>query len=323
MATHRPCDRSRRYSATFSRWLPPRPGHQQRRIAATRVRIGDRIIAVNGRGVGTIRSRLRPYIASSTVQSFEQRVAVYLLQGASGSEVGLTLQRGDEPTFEVVLTRSTTIHAANRRPRSDEAVYHLIDDDIGYIDLERLTPTDAERAIDELINTRALILDLRGYPQGTAWTLAPRLALDGREGAVAALFRRPVYREPGPAQQIWTSLTQSIPGGDRRRYQGRIIVLIDDRAVSQAEHSALLFEAAADPVFVGTPTTGANGDITNISLPGGLSVSFSGHDVRHADGRQLQRIGIQPNILVAPTFVGMATGRDEVLEAGIAQARAD
>jgi C-terminal processing protease CtpA/Prc len=43
-------------------------------------------------------------------------------------------------------------------------------------------------------------------------------------------------------------------------------------------------------------------------------VLFTGHDVRHADGRQLQRVGLQPHVLVAPTIAGLRSGRDEVLE---------
>jgi hypothetical protein len=50
-------------------------------------------------------------------------------------------------------------------------------------------------------------------------------------------------------------------------------------------------------------------------LPGGIAVSFSGHDVRHGDGRQLQRLGLQPHVRVAPTIAGVARGEDEVLAA--------
>jgi C-terminal processing protease CtpA/Prc len=95
-------------------------------------------------------------------------------------------------------------------------------------------------------------------------------------------------------------------------------MLIDDRAISQSEHTALFFEAANGTTFIGTPTAGANGDVTNFTLPGGFRVNFSGHDVRHADGRQLQRVGIQPHIQVAPTIKGLQAGRDEVLERAIA-----
>jgi C-terminal processing protease CtpA/Prc len=100
-------------------------------------------------------------------------------------------------------------------------------------------------------------------------------------------------------------------------YKGKVVVLINEEAISQAEHLCLFFEAATDVTFVGTPTAGANGDITLMVLPGNLVVSFTGHNVRHADGRQLQRVGIQPTIKVAPTIRGLADGRDEILEAAI------
>ena len=95
-------------------------------------------------------------------------------------------------------------------------------------------------------------------------------------------------------------------------------MLIDDRAISQAEHTALFFEAANDITFVGTATAGANGDVTSFLVPGGFRVGFTGHDVRHADGRQLQRVGIQPHIQAAPTIKGIRSGRDEVLERALA-----
>lgn len=94
-------------------------------------------------------------------------------------------------------------------------------------------------------------------------------------------------------------------------------MLIDESAISQAEHTCLFFESATDVTFIGTPTNGANGDVTNVVLPGNLTVNFSGHNVRHTDGRQLQRVGIQPTLKVAPTIRGVSEGRDEILEAGV------
>ena len=79
----------------------------------------------------------------------------------------------------------------------------------------------------------------------------------------------------------------------------------------------MMFEAATDVTFIGTPTAGANGDITYMVLPGNLQVSFSGHDVRHADGRQLQRVGIQPTIKVTPTIRALIAGRDEILDEAV------
>ena len=91
-------------------------------------------------------------------------------------------------------------------------------------------------------------------------------------------------------------------------------MMIDERAVSQSETTAIFLEAAADATFVGEPTSGANGDVTTLLLPGGLQLWMTGHDVRHPDGRQLQRIGIQPDVPVSPTISGVRAGRDEILE---------
>jgi C-terminal processing protease CtpA/Prc len=95
-------------------------------------------------------------------------------------------------------------------------------------------------------------------------------------------------------------------------------MLIDDRAISQSEHSGLFYEAANGTKLIGTPTSGANGDVTTFTLPGGIHVSFTGHDVRHADGRQLQRVGLKPDVEVAPTRKGIRDGKDEVLDRAVA-----
>ena len=283
--------------------------------------LGDEIVAVDGRPLKDVAASVAPLIAASTPQALALREAEHILSGPKDSIARLTIRRGNVPPFDVTVQRSMMVYEAFRRPHSDEPSFHRIGTDIGYVDLERITPREADLAIDQLMDTKAIIFDLRGYPQGTAWVIAPRLALPGREGAVAALFRRPTYIGPGEPQEVWKSVNQRIPTTAKPPYRGKVIVLIDARAISQSEHTAMFFEAAANPIFVGTPTTGANGDVTNVSLPGGLVVSFTGHDVRHADGRQLQRVGIQPTIVVAPTLAGLQQGRDEVLEAGLAVAR--
>jgi C-terminal processing protease CtpA/Prc len=168
-------------------------------------------------------------------------------------------------------------------------------------------------------NTPATIFDMRGYPKGTAWEIAPRLT--EKDSPVAALFSRPLLEAvemsyPQPVNASY-SFEQRLPPRKGDAYKGKVVMLIDEEAISQSEHSCLMFAAATDVAFVGTPTAGTNGDVTSLVLPGNLVVAFTGHDVRHPDGRQLQRVGIQPTIEVAPTIQGVAAGRDEVLEAAL------
>ena len=191
---------------------------------------------------------------------------------------------------------------------------------VGYVDLGRLQYKDVDRMFERIKSTRATIFDMRGYPNGTAWAIAPRLSKRNRP--VAALFSRPIldgaaFTDNDISAPPEYQFQQRLPDAKGERYAGRVVMLIDEETVSQAEHTCLFFEAATNVTFIGTPTSGVNGDVTNMVLPGGITASFTGHAVRHADGRQLQRIGIQPTIRVAPTIAGMAAGRDEVLDAAV------
>jgi len=77
----------------------------------------------------------------------------------------------------------------------------------------------------------------------------------------------------------------------------------------QAEHAGLFLEAANRTKFIGSPTS---------PVPPGIRVGMTGHDVRHADGRQLQRMGLKLDVRVDPTIAGVAAGKDEVLDRAIA-----
>jgi C-terminal processing protease CtpA/Prc len=170
--------------------------------------------------------------------------------------------------------------------------------------------------LETLAAAEAIVFDLRGYPKGTAWALAPRLRT--RPSDAAALFsRRLVGHGQGEESEGSFTFVQPLPPAAGPIWRGRSVMLIDERTISQGEHTGLFLEAANDTAFVGTPSAGANGDVTWLTLPGGLTVSFTGHDVRHADGRQLQRMGLQPQLRAAPTIRGIRAGRDEVLEAAM------
>jgi C-terminal processing protease CtpA/Prc len=150
---------------------------------------------------------------------------------------------------------------------------------------------------------------------GTAWSIAPRLTK--ADSPAAARFSRPNATTPDTTEHTELSFTQTLPGTDQWRYLRPTVMLIDERTLSQAEHTGLFLEAANGTKFVGSPTAGANGDVTTVLLPGRARMTFSGHAVRHADGRQLQRLGLEPDVPVRQTIAGVRAGRDEVLEAAL------
>ena len=81
----------------------------------------------------------------------------------------------------------------------------------------------------------------------------------------------------------------------------------------------MAFRASPRTVVVGSTTAGADGNVSQIMLPGGLRTMISGIGVFYPDKRPTQRIGIVPDIEARPTIAGIRAGRDEVLEAALRQ----
>jgi C-terminal processing protease CtpA/Prc len=289
---------------------------------AAGLKVGDVIVAVDGESIAQRVAHLAQFKSYSTLQAAHRSVYSTVLRGAKDSLAKLRVMGADGQTREVEVARTTplggTISLA--APRKTP-IYQVLPNGYGYIDLARLPLVDAHKAMDAIMNTPGLIFDMRGYPNGTAWEIGPRLT--EKKNVTAAQFRRPyqaatAFDDEDLADSAPNYMfEQKLPLPKGAIYKGKVVMLINEDAISQSEHTCLFFEAATNVTFIGSPTNGANGDVTNLVLPGGISVGFSGHDVRHADGRQLQRVGIQPHIKVEPTPNGLREGRDEVLEAAV------
>ncbi len=287
--------------------------------------VGDVIEAVDGESVAARTARLRQYLPVSTEQSFRElfltgteRVA--LLAGPIGSSVTLRVRSVGGRLHDVRTTRAPASRQLRLRTRP---VIELLPGNIGYADLARLTVPQVARALALFAHTRAIVFDLRGYPHGTAWAIAPHFIGAPKR---LALFRTPVRREPlglvsGQGEEDeYVAETRDFyqdmrPEGPRLRRP--VVAVIDARAISQSEHTGLFLAEAAHARFVGEPTTGANGDVTRFFLPGGVSASFTGQAVLHANGAQLQRVGLIPDVRAAQTLRGVRAGEDELLSAGL------
>ncbi|HEX8255383.1 MAG TPA: S41 family peptidase [Thermoanaerobaculia bacterium] len=275
------------------------------------VKVGDVVIAADGEPLRDRVKKLWKYATASTEVARTNRVLGLALRGAVDSEVVLTLQNDDGTTRDVRVKRGRYIPL----PEKTAPTFRVLEGNIGYVDMPRLMPAEVDAMFEALAKTKAIIFDMRGYPKGTAWQIAPRINI--KKARYGASFRRPqLTARSAEETEGGFYFDQPLPPnvGNKPQYSGPTATLIDDSAVSHAEHSALFFEAANGTTFIGTPTAGANGDVTSLNLPGGFKVMFTGHDVRHVDGRQLQRIGIVPHIVAEPTVQGLREGKDEVLE---------
>ncbi len=72
-------------------------------------------------------------------------------------------------------------------------------------------------------------------------------------------------------KDIAPTLQPETPG-----YGGKVAVLVDETSISQSEYTAMAFRTAPRAVVVGSTTTGADGNRSQIPLPGDLYAWISG-----------------------------------------------
>lgn len=285
------------------------------------LKLGDVILTIDGEPVGKRREIFSKFVAASTQQALDNSIDINLLRGQKDTTAKLSVRDAQGKTRQVELSRSLSL----REPKYFQSTLRttptveVLPSGFGYVDLARLEAGEVGDMFEKIKQTPAVIFDMRGYPKQTAWAIVTHLT---DKSVVGAQFSRRIVEaiNLGSTDYAITNYAfeQYMPKPIGDVYKGKIVMLIDNSAISQAEHTCLFFEAARpDITFIGTATKGANGDVTNMILPGGIMINFSGHDVRHADGRQLQRIGIQPTIKVEPTIRGVAAGQDEILDAAI------
>jgi C-terminal processing protease CtpA/Prc len=304
------------------RWIEEQPTvvrlSDSPETAALGLRPGDVIIQIDGKPVKQRIDELSQITAASTPQSLMNVVMRSLLSGPDQSTVKITVRDIDRKERELTVRRSNPNNEFLRKERTGP-VLRLVMGNIGYADLDRLRLSQVDDMFEQFKNTRAIIFDMRGYPDGTAWAIAPRLSQT--DSAVTAQFRRNVVGltdlGDGPTTSYSALSEQRLEKTTKSKYNGKTVMLIDERTMSQAEHTGLFFKAANGTIFIGSPTAGANGDTTSFLVPGGIRISFSGQEVRWPDGRQLQRVGLQPDVEVHPTIEGIRAGRDEVLEKAV------
>jgi C-terminal processing protease CtpA/Prc len=266
--------------------------------------------AVDGSPVRTLVKRWTPYYAASNQPTRLRDIARFMTRGACGP-VPLRIRRGSEKLElkpERIPQTALVPVITNDRPGP---TLQKLSPDVAYLKLSAVKAAEAASYVEAAAGTKGLVIDIRNYPsEFMVFALGSRLV------AKPTPFARFTAGDPAnPGAFHWRpplSLQPATP-----RYEGKIVILVDETSQSQAEYTTMAFRSAPNAIVVGSTTAGADGNVSPVPLPGGLRAMISGIGVFYPDKRPTQRIGIVADIVATPTIQGIRGGRDEVLEAAI------
>ncbi len=234
------------------------------------LRAGDLIIAIDGKPI-------------SAIEAMEP------LRGPAGSTVVLTLERGDEPPFDVSVTRET-IRVTSVRSKMLEPGY-------GYIRISTFqadTGADFQKHVVQLQaaaggRLKGLVLDLRSNPGGLL-TAAVQVADDLLEKGGIVSTRGRIAISDARFDATPGDLLKNAP----------VVVLVDAGSASASEVLAGALRDNQRARIVGSRTFGKGSVQTVLPLDNGDSVKLTTARYYTPSGRSIQATGIVPDVELVP-----------------------
>ncbi len=279
----------------------------------TGLEIGDVISVVNNRPVEEIVNERLKYAPASNYPTQLRDISSYLLR-TNDSIINIEFIRFDKRETKKLKTFSSKeidIYSKYKYQVKDTC-FKLINNDIAYLNNGSLMKEYLPKIWKEIENTKGLIIDIRNYPSDFVIYALSNYLMPKRTPFVK--FTNGSIESPG----LFT-FTVSLDAGKKNKkyYKGKVVILINETSQSSAEFHTMAYRVNPNATVIGSTTAGADGNVSEFYLPGGIYTMISGIGVYYPDGKETQRIGIVPNMELKPTIQGIQKGQDELLNKAI------
>ncbi len=278
-----------------------------------KIRPGDIILKIDGR---TVDQLIKNNLTLTPASNYERQLWILarrLLRSRRDS-INLDILRGSNQMNVTILCmpKDKITMAADLNPNPGDSSYKIIDGGIGYLFAGRYKDSQLVNIKKAFQQTRGLIIDMRTYPSDfMPFTFCPFIKPDS---STFVTFTAGDVANPGLFK-----FGQTISNGVKypEYYNRPVVELVNSVTLSQAEYTTMALQSAPNVTVIGSTTAGADGNVSSIVLPGGITTYISGIGVYYPDRSETQRRGIRINEQVEPTIDGIRNGKDELLEKAV------
>lgn len=271
------------------------------------IRLGDVFLKIDGRTIAEVFREKSPYIGASN-ESVKRRDIPFVLFNGSTDKIETEFERdGVVAKKTIPRTNFKDLKYVWGQPVQTDTI-KILEGNIGYVNMGVLLPKQVPKVAARLKDTKAIIFDVRNYPKGTMYALANFLS---DKSTPFVRITAPDMRYPG---SFYYSTVLNAGKNNKDNYKGQVILLCNETTQSHAEFTLMALQTVPNVTTVGSQTSGADGNVSLITLPGGFKTYMTGLGIYYPDGRETQRIGIVPDVVVQPTIGGIRAGKDEVME---------
>lgn len=275
---------------------------------------GDVIHKINGMDADSLRMEYRKYFSSSTENVGNTLALMDLQQTYGNPSIQYEVEDSTGAINSVTANATMSLSAYNDTLYSGSwhgPAYQITNCGYGYVNMGLLQASQVNAMYNALKSAPAIIFDLRNYPNFIVHSITNYFFT---ANVPTVRLHNAVPEFPGDFITNFISDGYNNPNG----YTGKIYILVNEITQSRAEFTAMILSAMPGPSSVktiGSQTSGGDGDLASLFLPGNLRVAFSGTGIYYPDSTPTQRIGVKIDSVVVPSRAGLYAGIDEVLYA--------
>jgi C-terminal processing protease CtpA/Prc len=273
------------------------------------LRTGMEIVSINGVPVEIAVARRLPRSLKTISPEARNWALRAVLAGTHDQLRIIVAKRGKglSRSYRLDLATQTTVDNYNYTPKVE---WKMLPHQIGYIKINDLIANEIvpqfDAALNQLRNSRGLILDIRDIPRGGNTDVAEPIM--GR-----LVDRRMGYQEVAPLRER-KYIKEISPRGDWT-YAAPLVVLVNHWTASMGEGIAIGLDGMKRATIVGTQMAGLNGGVFNFELPETkIGVAFPGERLNHINGTP--RESFTPPVLVDLMGTGLSRSSDPIFAAG-------
>ncbi|MGE0871521.1 MAG: S41 family peptidase [Kofleriaceae bacterium] len=281
--------------------------------AIAALHVGDTVVAVDGAPVASFLAAAGERVSAATpLNRAVQQAARLAMFGAAQRSFTLRAPNGTMRTEQVTATGFNYPPSGPMHPSGwladvgAPSIYYLnLNGTLGGAsEAELMAKLDQARTGD------GLVIDLRGYPNVDVSKLVSAIAATP---IVSPWFDTPAWKAPAWFMMASSHYTQPVIA---TAFAPPVAVIVGPWTQSFAENTVMMMMARPDLRVVGRQTSGSNGNVTSVLLPGGFGMAFTGMRIRYADGSSFHGVGIPVTDPSAPSVDDLAGELDrELLDA--------
>ncbi len=201
-------------------------------------------------------------------------------------------------------------------------VYGRTSDGIGYLNVSGLSdeklPAQADLALESLLDTWALVVDLR-FNGGGDELLAREIA--GRFLDQERIYSKNRYRNGPKHEDLGPVLDRKAAPRGPWRYESPVVALLGQRTMSSAESMALMFAQCPQVTTMGDRTAGSSANPRRLEFDCGIVVNLPRWHDLDPDGKPVEHAGVQPDVRVEVRAEDFTDTKDPVMEAALKRLR--